>query len=56
MKLTRDEAAYYGVLGIVGAFGVIDWPVLAAIGVGHWLIKQSRSPALADIGEVLEDV
>jgi hypothetical protein len=52
----RDAVVYYGALAVVGAFGVIDWPILAAIGVGHWLITtQPKHPALAEVGDALED-
>lgn len=55
--MKRDQTVYYGALAIVGAFGVIDWPILAAIGVGHWLIKtEPKNPALAELGEALTDV
>lgn len=55
MKITRDQVAFYGGLAIVGAFGIIEWPVLAVVGVGHWMVKQEHSKTLAEVGEALED-
>ena len=30
-----ERVAYYGALGAMAIFGAIEWPVAAAIGVGH---------------------
>ena len=34
---------FYGGLAAVAAFGVIDWPVAAAIGVGTMIARRGRS-------------
>ncbi|WP_433435002.1 hypothetical protein [Nonomuraea sp. CA-141351] len=41
-----DRMAYYGALGALAAFGVLEWPVAAAIGAGT-IIAQRRPGAPA---------
>jgi hypothetical protein len=36
-----DRLAFYGGLGIAAAFGLIDWPVAAAIGVGAAIARRA---------------
>jgi hypothetical protein len=38
----REQLAYYGGLGMMAAFGMISWPVAAAIGVGIAVAKHAR--------------
>jgi hypothetical protein len=49
---TGDQLVYYGGLGALAAFGVVDWPVAAAIAVGVWVARRrsqtSREPESAD--------
>ena len=35
-----DQLAFYGVLGILAAVNVIDWPVALAIGVGQAVVAR----------------
>jgi hypothetical protein len=35
-----DQLLYYGGLGALAAFGVVDWPVAAAIGAGVWIARR----------------
>lgn len=37
-----DRIAYYGALGALAVFGVVDWPVAAAIGVGTVIAQRRR--------------
>jgi hypothetical protein len=37
---------YYGGLALTVAFGVIEWPVVAAIGVGTALVERSGSSTI----------
>ncbi|GAT67339.1 hypothetical protein HS048_23260 [Planomonospora sp. ID91781] len=39
----RERLAYYGGLGALAAFGLIEWPVAAAIGVGTVIARRSRN-------------
>ncbi|MEU8382731.1 hypothetical protein [Streptosporangium sp. NPDC048865] len=49
-----DRLVFYGVLGALGAFGVIEWPVALVIGFGHYLAEQRRFPALQQAGMAVE--
>lgn len=39
----RKQLIYYGGLGAMAAFGVVSWPVAAAIGAGVWVAGRARS-------------
>ena len=51
-----DQLAYYGALGLLAAFEVIEWPVALAIAVGHALAEDQRHRALREVGAALESV
>ncbi|MFF3437404.1 hypothetical protein [Streptosporangium sp. NPDC002721] len=51
---TPDRLVFYGVLGALGAFGVIEWPVALVVGVGHYLSEQRVFPALRQAGLAAE--
>jgi hypothetical protein len=38
-----DRLAFYGALAAGAVFGIIDWPVAAAIGLGTIIARRSRS-------------
>lgn len=38
----KDQFVYYAGLGALAAFGVIEWPVAAAIGVGTAIARRPR--------------
>lgn len=46
--------AFYVVLVSMGALGVVEWPVVAIVGVGHLLASQTRFPRLREAGEAVE--
>jgi hypothetical protein len=37
-----DRLAFYGALAAGAAFGIIDWPVAAAIGLGTIIARRTR--------------
>ncbi|HEX6871035.1 MAG TPA: hypothetical protein VF163_08055 [Micromonosporaceae bacterium] len=39
---STDRLLYYGGLGALVAFGVLEWPVAAAVGAGVWLSARVR--------------
>jgi hypothetical protein len=49
-----DSLALYGGLATLAAIGIMEWPVAAAIGVGHLLVQQQHFRLLHDFGEALE--
>ena len=46
---------YYGGLAALGLFGVLDWPVVMAVGIGHLLAEQHHHQCLHDFGEALAE-
>jgi hypothetical protein len=47
--------AYYAGLALLAAFGVLDWPVAAVLGIGHLLAEDHHHRVLAEFGEALSD-
>ena len=52
---SADALAWYAGLAAVAVFGVMDWPVAVAIGVGHLLAHNHHVRLLKDFGEALEE-
>jgi hypothetical protein len=50
-----ESMAWLGGLAALGALGILDWPVAAAIGVGHVLAQQRHLRLLSDFGKALEE-
>jgi hypothetical protein len=48
-----ERLAYYGGLTALAMFGILDWPVAMALGIGHVLAEQHRNRVLQDFGEAL---
>ena len=49
-----DSLVWLGGLATLAAVGLVEWPVAAAIGVGHLLVQQEHFRILHDFGEALE--
>jgi hypothetical protein len=56
VPLSRDQIGFYAGLGALATVGVIEWPVAAAVGAGHWLLRRSQSGTLRSFGEALDEV
>lgn len=39
-----DQLAFYSALAALVAVELVDWPIALAIGAGHALVSQQRSP------------
>jgi hypothetical protein len=42
---TAGHLLWWGGLAAVAALGVVDWPVVALVGVGTWVAEQYAKPA-----------
>ncbi|MEU0484534.1 hypothetical protein ABZ260_35815 [Streptosporangium sp. NPDC006013] len=49
-----DRLVFYGVLGVLGALGVVEWPLVLVVGIGHYLTEQRFSPFLREAGQAAE--
>jgi hypothetical protein len=50
-----ESLAWLGGLAALGAVGLLEWPVAAALGVGHVLAQQRHLRLLSDFGKALEE-
>ncbi|WP_155765061.1 hypothetical protein [Mycobacterium colombiense] len=58
VSLTRpglEHLAFYAGIGAVAAFGMMEWPVVAALVVGHTLVNAQHNKVLQSLGEALEE-
>jgi hypothetical protein len=52
----RNQLAFLAGLGALAVTGVIEWPIAAAVGVGHLLATSHSGDAVRDFGKGLEEV
>ncbi|MBP2066369.1 hypothetical protein [Streptomyces iranensis] len=52
---SADQLCFLAGLGVIAAVGIIEWPVAAAIAVGHGLAHSQHGKALREFGEALEE-
>lgn len=50
-----EHLALYGGILALGLFGIVDWPVVLAIGIGHVLADDHHHKVLARFGSALEE-
>jgi hypothetical protein len=50
-----EQLAYFGTLGALAAFEIIDWPVALLLAAGHALMQDEHNRVAQEIGEALED-
>jgi hypothetical protein len=51
-----EHLIFYAGLGVLIAVESIEWPVAAAMMVGHILVDLTQRPGLQAVGEVLEEI
>lgn len=53
--MSKRNLAYYSGLVGLAAFGVVDWPIIAVIALGHYLTRHtSTDTAVNGLGEALK--
>jgi hypothetical protein len=53
-KIPENKSlVYYVALVGAAAIGVVDWPVVVAVAVGHHLARSNKKP-VREVGEALE--
>ncbi len=50
-----QSLAFYAGLAVVGAAGLIDWPVIAVLAAGHLLAEDHHHRLLHSFGEALTE-
>lgn len=55
IPLGREQLAFCAGLSVLAVVGVVEWPVVAVIGIGHALTRRHNDGMLAELGEALEE-
>ncbi|HEY1841651.1 MAG TPA: hypothetical protein VGG53_15815 [Mycobacterium sp.] len=50
-----EHLAFYAAVGAMALFGIVEWPVVAALVVGHTLVNAQHNKVLQSLGEALEE-
>lgn len=54
--LVPEHLAFYAGVSAMAVFGIMEWPVVAALLVGHTLVNAQHNKVLQSLGEALEEV
>jgi hypothetical protein len=49
-----EQVAFIGGVAVLAAIGVLEWPVAALLGIGHWLATHAHRKTVRALGEALE--
>lgn len=50
-----EHVAFYAGVGALAIFGIMEWPVAAALVVGYTLVNAQHNKVLQSLGEALEE-
>jgi predicted membrane protein len=50
-----EHLVFYAGVGAMAVFGILEWPVVAALVVGHTLVYGQHNKVLQSLGEALEE-
>ena len=50
-----EHLAFYAGVGAMAVFGIMEWPVVAALVMGHTLVNAQHNKVLQSLGEALEE-
>ena len=50
-----EHVAFYAGVAAMAVFGIMEWPVVAALVVGHTLVYAQHNKVLQSLGEALEE-
>ncbi|WP_374022242.1 hypothetical protein [Mycobacterium sp. HNNTM2301] len=51
----QEHLAFYAVLGVMAAVGIMEWPIVMTVAVGHTLVTAQHNKTLRSLGEALEE-
>lgn len=52
---SREQLAFYGGLATIAALGIVEWPVVTVLAVGHLLVQDQHHRLLHDFGQALSE-
>lgn len=50
-----EHLGFYAGVGAMAVFGIMEWPVVAALVAGHTLVNAQHNKVLQSLGEALEE-
>ncbi len=50
-----EHLVFYAGIGAMAVLGMMEWPVVAALVVGHTLVNAQHNKVLQSLGEALEE-
>ncbi len=50
-----EHLVFYAGVGAMAVFGILEWPVVAALLVGHTLVNAQHNKVLQSLGKALEE-
>ncbi len=56
VRLPREELAFLTGVAVLGVAGVVEWPVVVLLGVGHALVNRRHNRVLREFGEALQEI
>ncbi|KHL00305.1 hypothetical protein [Sinomonas humi] len=51
-----EDLGFVGGVGVLATAGILEWPLAGILAAGHLLARSSRSNALKEFGDALEEV
>ena len=50
-----EYLAFYAGIGVMAAVGIMEWPVVVTVAIGHTLMTAQHNKTLQSLGEALEE-
>lgn len=50
-----EHLVFYAGIGVMALVGIMEWPVVAVVAIGHVLANSQHNKALQLLGEALEE-
>ncbi|OBH97687.1 hypothetical protein A5678_23775 [Mycobacterium sp. E2733] len=50
-----EHLVFYAGVSAMAVFGIMEWPVVAALLLGHTLVNAQHNKVLQSLGEALEE-
>jgi hypothetical protein len=50
-----EHLVFYAGIGAMAVLGIMEWPVVGALVIGHLLVNSQHNEVLQSLGEALEE-
>ena len=51
----QEHLAFYTIVGVMAVVGIMEWPVVVTVAIGHTLVTAQHNKTLKSLGEALEE-